>query len=170
MDTNKLVMLNEDTLLEEYIEEGKIIDAIKSGVAKVDQVAKSIIIGVKNLHKTDDDYLVSGIPQLSKLIGRTLLVAGATAIPTVGPILGLITLYTSHATKSKFDEEAKKKLYNVYLQKLKAVDEKIDSVKSSDSEDKEKEIDALSKIRDKLKHDAQSLKVLKMDELDRKES
>jgi len=157
LSSYKTLLLREDiefdSIREEYefLEDMKSIKKVAKNVDNATAIAgKAIVNIVKGLHRTNENNLVEGMPELSKLMTRAIIVRGAFFI---NPVVGLITLFTTIALKSHNDKKEREKLRNLYTAKLEFIEGKLNKLED-DNDEKLK----LLQLKNKLKTDLEKLK------------
>ncbi|ALN97875.1 hypothetical protein Bp8pS_196 [Bacillus phage vB_BpuM-BpSp] len=128
---------------------------LQEGIGQnADKAVLSMIKTVKSLYTTSDKNLISGMPELSKVITRSVIVG---SLYVISPLIGLIALYTTLVIRGVNNSNRREKLLRLYSSKLEFVEGKIGS-----EEDDKKRLN-LIKLKNKLKSDIAKIKVVKED-------
>jgi hypothetical protein len=124
-------------------------------IKKTDNVAVTLGKAIKALYSTNDEHLVEGTMELSKIITRfAVLAAGAYVFPAglfVSGLVGVIGHFTGLALRRSNDAKRREKLMQMYKAKLEFVEDKIPKVE----DDKQKQ--SLLKLKHKLNADIEKL-------------
>lgn len=155
LSTDKLLLLDStnvkefDSYLEEKVfleEESKVTKTAKSA----DRAGISLLKSIKSLYSTNDEHLVEGTMELSKIITRVVIVR---ALFLINPMVGVIAFFTGLAIRKNNDIKNRQKLMRMYKSKLEYIEDKIPRV----TDDKEKE--GLIRIKHRLKDDIHKLEI-----------
>lgn len=116
-------ILNEDNFIKDKI---KKIDSkkVKDESIKAFGIFKK---SVRGLYTTNEKQLLQNRPSLAKTIGRGIVLIGLFNLPVVGPLAGIIGIYTDAYLSKKMSDKDKKKLFEVYISKAKLLERKIEN-------------------------------------------